>query len=136
MRRSRAFLLISVCVVIASGLLIVWLAPYLPTWVRAHFGDVLVCVAIYLAAAAIVPRIRPVPLAIGTFAFAVSVELTQLFRSPALDAFRATLAGQLTIGASFDPLDIVHYAIGTAMALAFDICVILRCHRASRDNRE
>ena len=46
----------------------------------------------------------------------VAVELIRLYHAPGLDAFRATLAGQLLLGRIYAPWNIVVYELGIAFA--------------------
>ena len=45
-----------------------------------------------------------------------AVEVSQLFHTSGLDAFRATTVGQLVLGSGFDPLDLASYAAGVLAA--------------------
>ena len=134
-KRSRVSIFVSGVIVVASGLCIVASTSRLPAWVRGHVGDVLVCIAIYLAVAFLFPRARAWRIALFTIVYSVIVECTQLYHAPGLDRFRSTLAGQLTIGSTFSWSDMVCYAMGTLIALSFDFCFLLRFHRLQREVR-
>jgi len=51
---------------------------------------------------------------------AVTVELFRLVHTPALDAFRLTLAGALLLGRIFSAWDIVAYGVGIVLAMGLD----------------
>lgn len=65
-------------------------------------------------------RIRPAGIAIIAFAIAICVELSRLYHTPWLDAFRLTTAGALLFGRVFSLWNIVAYAFGIAAACAVD----------------
>ena len=81
--------------------------------VRGHVGDVAATMLVY-AVAGMTLRARIAIRALVTFAFALAIELGQTM-------WRAdSLAGELLIGSTFDPWDIVAYAIGVAIAVVWD----------------
>jgi hypothetical protein len=58
----------------------------------------------------------------GFVALAVcfAVEASQLYHTPALDAFRRTTFGALTLGSGFDPRDLLAYTLGVLAAGLFE----------------
>lgn len=50
-------------------------------------------------------------------AIALMAELFRLYHAPALDAFRATLAGALLLGRIFNPWNVAAYWLGIALAV-------------------
>lgn len=107
---------------------VVLFAHKFPGWVRSSGGDALIVVPIYGIAAILRPRVRPTRLAVGTFALAAVVEFSQLYHAPAIDRFRATFVGRVTIGSTFVPSDFLCYAAGVVFAFAFDTLVARRFH--------
>lgn len=105
---------------IALGLAVHWRGGALSPVVRDVLGDAMwaAMVAWWIAAAA--PAIRLPWRAAAALAFCFAVELSQLFRSPALDALRRTPAGHLALGSGFDPRDFVSYAIGVLAAVLLE----------------
>lgn len=89
-----------------------------PGWrpLRAHGGDVLVVMFLYFLAAALVPG-RPLRRAAAVLAFAVAVECFQLL---GLVSPRDPQVLQILIGSTFDPWDLLAYAVGTGLALLAD----------------
>jgi hypothetical protein len=51
---------------------------------------------------------------------ALAVELFRLVHTPALDAFRLTLAGALLLGRIFSPWDLLAYGVGIMLAVGLD----------------
>lgn len=54
------------------------------------------------------------------YAIAIAVEVSRLIHSPALEASRLTLAGQLLLGRTFSMSNIVAYGIGIAGSAGID----------------
>lgn len=81
--------------------------------VRGHAGDVAATMLVYAlvsGAWAARGRVR----AVATLAIAVAIELGQLVWHA------RSLAGELLIGSTFDPWDLVAYVLGIAVAVAWD----------------
>ncbi|TXM75193.1 DUF2809 domain-containing protein [Methylobacterium sp. WL103] len=60
------------------------------------------------------------------------IELLRLHRDPALDAFRATLAGQLLLGRLFSPWNMLTYAAGILAAAVATRRMTWTAHRGRR----
>jgi Protein of unknown function (DUF2809) len=76
--------------------------------------------AIYWLLAALLPRVRPLRLALFAALVATAIECLKLYRQPALDAFRLTLAGKLILGRIFSLRDIAVYGLAIAIAVLLD----------------
>lgn len=81
---------------------------------RSYGGDIVVVLFLY-ALVSLIVRSSPHKKALGVFLFACVVELFQLI---GIDA--TTPLGQLTIGSTFDPFDLLAYGIGTYLAVLYD----------------
>lgn len=79
------------------------------TFIRAYFGDFLVVILVYCAVKALW-NVEAMRLAIGMFAFAVVVELAQLFR--VADVLQLTGWARVVVGTSFSFHDVWMYAAG------------------------
>ena len=79
------------------------------TFIRAYFGDFLVVMLVYCAVKAFWD-VEATRLAIGVFAFAVAVELAQLFR--VADVLQLTGWARVVVGTSFSFHDVLMYAVG------------------------
>lgn len=97
---------------------LVWRRPELglPWTVAKYGGSALWGAMVFCLVIAVGPRATFRNAAILAFAIAVLVEASQLVRWEPLDAFRATRAGALLFGRTFDPLDIVAYGVGILAA--------------------
>ncbi|WGZ94349.1 MAG: DUF2809 domain-containing protein [Candidatus Thiothrix putei] len=78
-------------------------------FIRAYFGDFLVVMLVYCAVKAFW-NVEATRLAIGVFAFAVAVELAQLFR--VADVLQLTGWARVVVGTSFSFHDVLMYAAG------------------------
>lgn len=105
---------------------LLWAALDLPgrALVRGHVGDVGVVMLMTAILGSALPRLGPRWWIGLTAAMALAVETAQ-----ALGLRGEGLAGELTIGATFDPLDLVAYALGCALAWW-----MLRTGAAQRDS--
>jgi hypothetical protein len=107
-------------ITIAAGF--IWrLAPlHLPPLLYKYGGSIIWAVMVYWLCAMLMPRTRPLHLALVAGLFACCVELFRLIHTPALDAFRLTLAGKLLLGRVFSRTDIVVYWLAIAATAIAD----------------
>ena len=92
--------------------------------VRLYAGDVLWAAMVYFVAATIWRHSSILRLAVGSLAFAILVELSQLSRAGWLETARATRVGALVLGFGFLWSDVVCYAAGVALAALVDSRII------------
>lgn len=116
--RERRF--VWVLLVVAAGLLLRRFGYELglPFWVVKYGGSALWGAMVFQLLAALSGSIRIGRLVIGALAIAIAVEFFRLYHTPALDAFRLTMAGKLLIGRVFSLWNILAYAIGIGLAAA------------------
>lgn len=119
------------CAAIALGLIplgIAWrLAPlHLPPFLYKYGGSVLWAAMVYWLVAAFFPRLNPVRIAGLAGVIAALVEFSRLYHSPALDAFRITLAGKLILGRFFSLKDVLAYWLAILACAAIDRWVLSR----------
>jgi di/tricarboxylate transporter len=89
--------------------------------IRGHVGDVAATMLVYATLGAIWWRSRMLVRAVLALAIATAIEIGQLFWST--DSF----AGELTIGDTCDPWDIVAYVIGVGIAVVWERIAVARC---------
>ncbi len=90
-------------------------------FLRYTLGDLLVVMLIYAALRVILPdRPKPLWMAVGVFAFALCVELSQYFNLIGLLGLGDEKLAHLTMGSTFDLGDIAAYALGCGAALEAD----------------
>ena len=97
------------------------LAPlHLPAFAFKYGGSALWAMAVYWTAALLLPRLQPRLLAPLAAAIAASVECFKQVRSPALNAFRATLAGKLLLGRYFSVGALLAYGLAITLVAGLD----------------
>jgi len=96
----------------------------LPRAVSKYGGSALWAIAIYWLIALLLPRRTVALRALVALLVATAIEFLKLVRTPALDAFRLTLAGRLLLGRFFSSRDILAYAVAIAFAAAFDRALV------------
>jgi hypothetical protein len=95
---------------------------------RGNVGDVAATMLVYALVGVAWWRGRRATRAIATFAIAIAVELFQIVWHA------RSLAGELVLGSTFDPWDIVAYAVGVAVGVAWE-SVRTSCNDARDANR-
>jgi hypothetical protein len=105
---------------LVAGLAIRMAPLGLPWSVTKYGGSALWAAMIYGVVAAALPNWRPGRVAALSTLLALAIEFGKLYRTPALDAFRLTLAGKLLLGRFFSPRDILAYLTAIALTMAFD----------------
>ena len=63
----------------------------------------------------LLPRASTLVVALLALTFSWSVEFSQLYHAPWIDAIRATIPGKLVLGNTFNWLDLPAYAVGIAL---------------------
>jgi hypothetical protein len=109
---------------IGAGLLTRGAIPGLPAAIAKYCGAVIWGGMIYAAMACLMPKQSVVRTAIAAALVTTGVELSQLWHTGTLDAFRRTTIGVLLIGRFFSWWDVVSYLIGIAAVAVFDKFVL------------
>lgn len=95
--------------------------PWLfPAGLGKYPGDALWAVAAYLGWALLLPNAKPWKLLLLALAMSFSVEFSQIYRAPWLDAIRANPLGHLFLGSTFNPMDLIAYLTGALIIFSFD----------------
>jgi hypothetical protein len=111
----RFLLLLAIAFAIGIGVLL-YRGPGQPI-VRGHVGDVAAAMAVYAVIGLAAARFRPTRIAIRAglaFAIAALVEIGQSLWT------EHSTAGHLVFGNTFDPWDLLAYAIGAVLAALYD----------------
>lgn len=124
--RRRLWLTAAIVATIAAGLASRQFPWLLPSWLGKFPGDALWALMVYLGVAWLAPRARPLRVAAVALAVCWLVEASQLYRTPWLDALRATTLGHLALGSTFVWLDLLAYAVGVAAGAWLDRCCARR----------
>ncbi len=106
---------------IAFGLLIHLRGASLGTTAQDVIGDTLYAMMIAWWIGALVPDARLIARSAAAYAVCASIEVSQLWHAPVIDAMRATRLGRLVLGSGFDTLDLAAYAIGIASAAILEL---------------
>lgn len=114
--RIRQAVVCAVCLLGGLGVL-VYAGPG-REFVRGLLGDVLVVPFLYFGLGVLWPHARRAR-AVGVAVLAVTVETLQLFELAGPDAAWWL---RLALGTTFDPADLVAYAVGLGVALSLDVC--------------
>jgi hypothetical protein len=111
------------CATIAVGLVVHFHGAALGPVARDVLGDALWAMMIAWLAGVLAPRARLTVRCTCAYAVCATVELSQLYHTPALDAVRATTLGHLVLGSGFDPRDLAAYAAGIALAALLESAI-------------
>lgn len=111
---------------IAAGLAVRFAPLGLPWFVMKYGGSTLWAVMIYWVLRLIWPRQSPAVLALVAGVIATLVELSRLYHTVWLDAFRATLAGAVLLGRYFSMRNIVAYWLAIAAGALLDAIMLRR----------
>jgi hypothetical protein len=127
MQRARLVYVAAALLTIVVGLL-VHLGDALPPRAKDATGDALWAMMVAWWVGAFLPG-KPM-MARGAIALAIAwtVELTQLYHAPWIDALRSSSVVHLVLGSDFDARDLVAYAVGVALAVLLDFAVRRRRH--------
>jgi len=96
-------------------------AHALPGFVAAYAGDTLWAVAAFFGMGLILPRASTRTIGWFALAFAVAVELSQLYHAPWIDSIRHTTLGGLILGFGFLWSDLACYALGVGSGVLVEI---------------
>jgi len=112
--------------IICAGLLCRWPGLGLPWSVAKYAGSALWGGMVYAGLRTINPRATVLGTMMVSGTIAICVEVFRLYHQPGLDAFRATLAGQLLLGRIFSLWNVLAYAVGIACVALADGRVVRR----------
>ena len=118
--RPRVLCVVLFLLTLVLGLASRQFGASLPAFVAEYAGDVLWASLVFWLLAFIRPSAASVALAAGAVAISLTVELSQLYHAPWLDALRARRLGALVLGQGFLWSDLACYLIGAALAAAID----------------
>ena len=92
-------------------------------WVRGQVGGTLYVVFWILAALLAWPRVPVRVVAVTVLALSSTLELLQLWQTPALAGIRSTFIGHALIGSSFSWWDFPHYLLGCLLGGALAVAL-------------
>ena len=112
-KQQRIAVLISLIIVVPLGFLSKFYAGFGAKWFNDSFGGLLYeifwCLLIFL----ILPRLKPINIAVGVFIVSCILEIMQLCHPPFLEVIRSYFIGRTIIGTSFVWSDFIYYILGS-----------------------
>lgn len=118
--RNRIIYFFLIIFTILLGLASRHYAEYLPAWVQQYAGDALWALMVYWAFAFVFRQKPAIYIAVMAMAFSYSIEISQLYHAPWIDALRAKPLAALVLGYGFLWSDILSYSIGIGFGFAVE----------------
>ena len=123
MKKKRLIYLTSTIFIFVTELLIALFVH--DSFVRPYVGDMLVVILIYCFIRIFIPeRFRLLPLAV--FLFALATEIMQYFDIVSILGVKDNPVLSTIIGTSFDPKDVLCYALGCIVLGVYELICFLR----------
>lgn len=119
MRRNRFIYLILIIVTIILGLLSRKVSG-LPHVISAYSGDVLWAMMVFFIIAFIFNNKSTILIISWAIIFSYSIEISQIYHAPWIDAIRNTTLGALVLGFGFLWSDLVCYTVGIIIGAIID----------------
>lgn len=112
MQRNRYLYTLWIVLTLAAGLASRRYAAYLPHWVYLYMGDALWALLVFWVIAWCCKQKSTIWVTVAALLFAYSIEVSQLYQAPWLNAIRDTTLGSLVLGHGFLYTDLVMYTLG------------------------
>ncbi|MDU2490086.1 MAG: DUF2809 domain-containing protein [Clostridium celatum] len=122
LRRNRLLYLILTIIVIILGLLSRKIEN-LPEIISLYSGDILWALMVFLIISFIFNKKSTIFTITWAIIFSYSIEISQLYHEPWIDAMRNTTLGGLILGFGFLWSDLVCYTIGILIGIVIDIII-------------
>jgi hypothetical protein len=127
--RTQRLIYIAACL-IGAVFVLTYRGPFWQ-FTRACMGDWLIIQFIYMIARLWIPDRFRYPLAIAVFLLGILAEVIQYLGASSIPR---NFAAELTIGSTFDPVDIAAYALGVITVLLIEHAISARNNRVSGFN--
>ena len=124
--RSRARVACTVPIVVVVGLATRGYPGQFPQVVAVYGGDTMWALAVFLLIGSLLPTWSACRVGVAACAVSLTVELSQLYHAPWLDAARGTRLGGLILGYEFLWSDLACYSAGVAIGVALDRLALTR----------
>lgn len=133
--RPRWLYIIFIPIVMGAGLASRAYREYLPTFIATYAGDTLWAWLAFIFFALLLARRNTISIALLAGMFALSIELSQFYHAPWIDAIRATTLGGLVLGYKFVWSDLICYAVGITLASGVDYALLrwIAAHKVNQN---
>lgn len=88
---------------------------HLPSFFVKYGGDALWALLVFYAFGFLLRQSTTLQLSFISITFAWAIEFSQLYHAPWIDSIRAMRIGHLVLGSTFNPPDLMAYAVGIAI---------------------
>ena len=122
MKRNRLLYLLLTIIVMVLGLLSRKISG-LPKIIELYSGDILWALMVFLLFAFLFNKKSTIFIISWAIIFSYSIEISQLYHAPWIDAIRNTVLGGLILGFGFLWSDLVCYTIGIIIGIIIDIMI-------------
>ena len=122
LKRNRLLYLILTIIVMILGLLSRKIEG-LPEIISLYSGDILWALMVFLLFAFLFNKKSTIFIISWAIIFSYSIEISQLYHAPWIDAIRNTVLGGLILGFGFLWSDLVCYTIGIIIGIIIDIMI-------------
>lgn len=122
MKRSRLLYLILTIIVMILGILSRKIGN-LPEIISLYSGDILWALMVFLIISFIFNKKSTIFTISWAIIFSYSIEISQLYHAPWIDAIRNTTLGSLILGFGFLWSDLVCYTIGILIGIVIDVII-------------
>lgn len=122
-KRSRVIYGLMIVIVIGLGLGSRSGSPLLPKFIATYAGDTLWALLVFLLLGFLMPSRSTAKVAAIALLFSFSIEVSQLYHTPWIDAIRQTRLGGLVLGHRFLWSDLLSYSIGIMMGMMGEVMV-------------
>jgi hypothetical protein len=123
---ERLKVVVVLVVVIVLGLVTRRFHHDLPSLVGEYAPDTLWALAVFLFFRLLLPRVSTLRCATIAAVFSVSIEVSQLYQAPWINAIRRTTLGGLILGSGFLWSDIACYLVGVGIGAGLDSLLLKR----------
>jgi len=121
MVRNRYLYSLLLAITIVTGLASRHFANLLPPWVHLYLGDALWALMVFWLIGIIFNKKASLWIALSALLFSYSIEISQLYHAPWIDALRANRLGGLVLGYGFLWSDLISYTIGVGFGYAMEL---------------
>ena len=122
MKRNRLLYLLLTIIVMVLGLLSRKISG-LPKIIELYSGDILWALMVFLLFAFLFNKKSTIFIISWAIICSYSIEISQLYHAPWIDAIRNTVLGGLILGFGFLWSDLVCYTIGIIIGIIIDIMI-------------